>query len=104
MTSQGTAYGRFRRSLDAGQVLSALAAAAELPAVTLEDALELCLLLAEEGHDRYLGAARRWLSRFAEERGPSINEILMAGSAFAELAEIPSSPVARDTLRQLIEL
>src|SRR5512133_2156829 len=46
--SQGSAYGRFRKSLERGTVNLAIEAAAELPAVTLRDALELCLLLAEK--------------------------------------------------------
>ena len=41
VTSQGSAYGRFRRALDGGNVTIALAAAAELDWVSLPDALEL---------------------------------------------------------------
>ena len=40
MTSQGSAYGRFRRALDTGNPAIALAAAAELDFVSLPDALE----------------------------------------------------------------
>ena len=49
MTSQGSAYGRLRRALDRRNTLAALSAAAELPHVGLNDALELLLLVAGEG-------------------------------------------------------
>ena len=45
MTSQGSAYGRFRRALDTGNATLALAAAADLEHVGLADALELLLLM-----------------------------------------------------------
>lgn len=40
MTSQGSAYARFRRALERGNLLHVRAAAAELPQVPLEDVLE----------------------------------------------------------------
>jgi hypothetical protein len=103
VTSQGSPHGRFRHALDRGQVNFALEAAAELPTVTLADALELCELLATAGDERYAAAARRWVARFADEKRPSMNELLIAGAALAELGERPDSAVARDTLEQLIE-
>ena len=103
VTSQGSSYGRFRRAIEAGQPAKALAAASELPRVSLADALELCLLLAARDRERYEPAARRWLERFAGERRASLHEILMAGAALAELGRSPASEVARDTLEQLIE-
>ncbi len=45
MKSQGSAYGRFRRALDRGNMLGAMSAAAELDHVRLGEALELVLLL-----------------------------------------------------------
>jgi hypothetical protein len=45
VTSQGSAYGRFRRALDSGNATIALAAAADLEHVGLADAFELLLLL-----------------------------------------------------------
>ena len=47
MTAQGSAYMRFRRALDRGNVSEALSAAAELQFVSLAEALELTLLLAD---------------------------------------------------------
>ena len=48
MTLQGSAYMRFRRALDRGNVTEALSSASELPRVGLTEALELCLLLRDE--------------------------------------------------------
>jgi hypothetical protein len=103
VASQGSAYGRFRKSLDRAQVNFALEAARELETVSLADALELCQLLATAGDSRYQAAARRWLGRFLEEKGASLNETLIANAALAELGERPNSPLARDTLEQLLE-
>ncbi len=103
MTSQGSAYGRFRRSLDRRLVVPALEAAGELERVTLADALELCELLAQADDDRFAPAARRWLIRFLEEVRPSIGEALIASAALSELAARPDSPVALETLGQLVE-
>jgi hypothetical protein len=43
MTAQGSAYMRFRRALDRGNVTEALSAASELQFVALAEALELTL-------------------------------------------------------------
>ena len=103
VTSQGSTHGRFRRALDRGQINFALEAAAELPNVALDEALQLCALLASTGDERFLAAARRWLARFAEEKRPSLNELQIAGAALAELGTNPDSAIARDTLQQLLE-
>jgi hypothetical protein len=78
VTSQGSAFARFRRALDSGQPTKALAAAAELPRVSLSDALELCVILATAGDRRFDAAARRWLSLFAGKAATSVrcSEIL----------------------------
>jgi hypothetical protein len=68
VTSQGSAYGRFRRALDRRNTLQALSAAAELPHVSLTEALELVLLLADEEDDRrFRRASVRWHSRYCRE-------------------------------------
>ena len=57
MKSQGSAYGRFRRALDRGNMLGAMSAAAELDHVRLGEALELVLLLAaDEDRARFVRA------------------------------------------------
>ena len=67
MTSQGSPYGRFRRALDRRQATAALSAAAELPHVSLTDALELLLLLRDEDVPRFERAALRWHGRYCRE-------------------------------------
>jgi hypothetical protein len=61
VTSQGSAYGRFRRALDTGN--ANLAAAADLEHVGLADALELLLLMLESEPSRFERAALRWHGR-----------------------------------------
>ena len=74
MTAQGSAYMRFRRALDRGNVTEALSAASELQLVSLAEALELTLLLADREPEKYDRAAARPtsldLSHRRWERGP----------------------------------
>jgi uncharacterized protein with PIN domain len=102
VTSQGSAYARFRRYLDACQVDNALTAAHELPRISLSDALELCELLAREHDARFSRGAGRWLVRFAQEHEASLEEIQLAAAALALLAGNPSSVWARETLHRLV--
>ena len=102
VTARGSPYARLQRALDARHLLKALDAAAELRVVSLDDAMELCLLLAEAGDRRYETAARRWLQRFANERGPTLGQILLAGAALSELGSQPRSAAARETLERLL--
>jgi hypothetical protein len=44
VTAQGSAFMRFRRALDRGNLIEALSSAAELEHVALAEALELCSL------------------------------------------------------------
>jgi hypothetical protein len=67
VTSQGSAYHRFRRALDRGKVTEALSAAEELQFVGLTEALELTLLLADGELAKYERAAVRWHVRFVYE-------------------------------------
>src|SRR4051812_12944776 len=53
VTSDGSPYARFRRALAAGNLALVKATAAELPRVDLEDALEVCLLMAREDHPAF---------------------------------------------------
>src|SRR5690349_11887684 len=59
-----------------------LAAAAELPRLELDDALEVLALMAEQSSaDRYATAAARWCARLALERGASLSELRFAVAA-----------------------
>ena len=69
MTSQGDPYTRLRRVLETrSSALLIRAAAAELPSVPLEDALDICLALLELEPGSYPRIATRWGSRLAIER------------------------------------
>src|SRR3954452_3385772 len=68
MTSGGSPYARFKRALLTGNIALVHAAAAELPAVDLADALSICLLMSARDDDRFERAAVRWLARVALER------------------------------------
>jgi hypothetical protein len=87
MTSQGSSYGRFRRALLRRDARAALDAARELPAaLTLDDALCLCLCLLADGHPSARRAAARWHARFCLEL-PGV-ELDEAGLVLAALGSL----------------
>jgi hypothetical protein len=66
VTSQGSAYARFRRALNSHNATVALATATELDFVSLPDALQLVLLLVDDPK-RFRRAALRWHARYCGE-------------------------------------
>jgi hypothetical protein len=86
VTSQGSAFMRFRRALDRGNVTEALSAAGELEHVGLAEALELCLLLREKDPERYPRAALRWHGRLCREVDVSLEEAQATLAALALMA------------------
>ena len=92
MTSDGSPYGRFRRALATGNETLVIAAARELPRISLDDALRVCLVLRDGDPDRFERAAVRWLGRFAlEAKGASMDDLRAAADA---LDALPSQPAA----------
>ncbi|HEV3127765.1 MAG TPA: hypothetical protein VGY32_02210 [Solirubrobacteraceae bacterium] len=88
MTSDGSAYARFRRALDTDNQAVVLAAARELPQIALDDALRICLVLRDGDPERYERAAVRWLGRFAlEARHVTIDALRLAADALDALPE-----------------
>jgi hypothetical protein len=86
VTSDGNPYARFKRALDTGNEALVTAAALELPRVTLEDALRICLVLRTGDPDRFERAAVRWLGRSAlEARQVTIDDLRQAADALAVL-------------------
>jgi hypothetical protein len=86
VTSDGSPYARFRRSLEIGNELLVLAAARELPRIALDDALRICLVLRNGDPGRYERAAVRWLGRFAlEGRDVTVGDLRRAAEALAAL-------------------
>lgn len=88
MTSDGSAYVRFRGALEIGNELLVSAAARELPRTALDDALRICLVLRDGDADRYQRAAVRWLGRFAlEARDVTIDDLRRAAEALDALRD-----------------
>jgi len=86
VTSEGSRYARFRRALDSGNLAMVRLAAAELPRVALDDALQVCLLIRDQDPDRYERAALRWVGRFAlEAQSVTLADVRAAADALARL-------------------
>ena len=100
MTAQGSAYTRFRRALDRRDVTEALSGAAELQFVSLAEALELTLLLADREPDKYGRAAGRWHARFLQEI-PNV-DVRESQAVLALLAAIPANRLAASALAELV--
>jgi hypothetical protein len=67
-------------------VIAAVAAARELPQLSLLDALELTMLIARKDPRRHPRAAARWLQRYLEEHPEAtIEEAALAASSLAAL-------------------
>jgi hypothetical protein len=95
LTSSGSAYQRFRRALGTGNLTIIRAAAAELPSVRLDDALEVCVLLRDREPERYEAAAVRWIARFCVERQDvSLQDVQHATHAFGLLRRRPEEALS----------
>src|SRR3954470_10672977 len=68
MTAQGSPATRFDRAVQRRSLLNAELAARELGQVSLEQALQLTILYAEQGEERFDRAAVRWLGRLFLEK------------------------------------
>jgi hypothetical protein len=99
VTSDGSPYARFRRALAAGNLALVKATAAELPRVDLDDALEVCVLMARDDHPMFERAAVRWVARLCLERRVGIHEARCALALF-ETMRADASGAAR-SLRRL---
>lgn len=96
VTSDGNPYVRFRRALASGSAPLVTAAALELPRISLDDALRICLVLREEDAGRYERAAVRWLGRFAlEAQGVTIDDLRLAAEALDVLRARPGEAMER---------
>ncbi len=95
VTSQGSPYSRFQRALGTGNMHVIEAAAAELPAVGLEDALAILVVLAQTGDPRFDRAAARWVGRLLTETPAGLVDARFA------LALVERLPSCRDALHGL---
>lgn len=89
-STQPAAYARFRRALLTKNLTLIRAAAAELPVVRLEDALQVCVLLRDREPERFEAAAVRWIGRFClEKQDVSLDDVEHARAAFSLLRREP---------------
>jgi hypothetical protein len=58
-------------------------AARELPNLSLEDALQLVRLYAEQDSPKFEPAARRWLIRYLSEGTPSVKDVAKVTASLA---------------------
>ena len=90
MSDSGSAYSRFQRALTTGNLTLIRAAAAELPAIRLGDALQVCVLLRDREPERYERAAVRWIGRYCVERGDAtLEDVDHARAAFQIMRRDP---------------
>jgi hypothetical protein len=81
----------------------ALAAAKDLPQLSLVDALELTILVARKDPRRHPRLAARWLLRYLEEDPhATIEETVLAASSLAALTGVGHEEAAQ-TLRAMSE-
>jgi len=84
-------------------VLVAVAAARDLPQLSLADAFELTILVARKDPRRHQRVAARWLLRYLEERpSATIEETALVASSLAALPGVAHEE-ARHVLRNLAE-
>jgi hypothetical protein len=84
-------------------VLSALAAAKDLPQLDLLDALELTVLVARKDPGRHQRVASRWLLRYLEEDPhATIDQAALAASSLVALTGVAHLE-ASQTLRAMAE-
>ena len=86
MTSQGGVYSQFKRALGRGNFVVAWGLAAEIPQVSLADALQLLLLARGVEPTRLDRGIPRWHSRLCHERPLSTGEAQLALAALGALA------------------
>lgn len=80
-------YARLRRALDGGNLVLVEVAAAECERIELSEALEICLLLADEDDSRFGPAAVRWHARLCLEVRLGLEEAMLALGALATLRD-----------------
>ena len=94
MGDSGSAHGQLQRYLERGLKMQALAAAADMHTIGVEDALVLCLLLRDD--PRYERAASRWHAKYVLEKGLPLAESRQLLSLLDLLAtdDVPAAAAA----------
>ena len=86
MTAEAHPQVRFRRAIERRALWMAEDAARELPDLSLDDALQLVHLYADQGSPKFDRAALRWLGRYLDEGSPTL----------AQFAEVTATLAAND--------
>jgi hypothetical protein len=89
-------YVPFRRSLETRRLDDALAAAADVAWLNVDDALEVLVLMAQEADPRFDKAAARWIGRLLIETPP-----LTVAEARWVVAMVEQLPRCRESLHRL---
>lgn len=84
MTSEGHPHARFHRAIDKRNLIAAEDAARDIPKLSLDDALRLVHLYAEQDSRKFKTAALRWLERYIVEQRPNLTDLAMVASLLAE--------------------
>lgn len=96
MTSQGSPYARFKRCLATGNGALVRTAAAELPRLSLEDALAVCLVLRDSEPEVVDRAIVRWHALLCRQApGLGACEAQLALAALQALRGPAALPAAR---------
>jgi hypothetical protein len=86
VTAQGHPRAIFKRAIESGNLVIAAATAYEVGRLSLEGALRLVFLYAEQDPVKFERAALRWVSRYViDGKAVSLLKVQLALSALAEL-------------------
>jgi hypothetical protein len=89
LSIKGSSYTWFRKALDRGDLATVRSELADLPPLTLEDALAVALLICDREPENAERAAVRWLRKLLERPGVTLAELREALDAFAVLVDEP---------------
>ena len=95
VTSQGSPATRFKRAIERRSLINAELAAREMDQVSLEDALALVILYAEQAEPRFERAAVRWLGRLLLEKQLPLSLAARCVELVAELRGPSPEPAAK---------
>jgi hypothetical protein len=97
---KGSDYRWFKAALERGDLATVRSELADLPPLTLEDALSVALLICDREPENAERAAVRWLRKLLERPGVTLAELRLALDAFAVLIDEPEAAEAK--LRRLV--
>jgi len=90
----GSAYIDFQRALETKNLTLVESAARELPRLSIEDALSILLLMAEQNDGRYHRAAARWAGRLIAEQQLSLEDSHRVLALVDVMATAPHAVIA----------